>query len=507
MERNLLVLLGRNPSLYKIMADWALEDVDLYVHDDPSEALAHLSDGQAALFVFDTSGFGRTSHVVDTFLNLKGDADLIILGDPAVMSDVQDRPHRGIIRRLDLTATPEELRSLVERLLRLRTIRQRSGIVGRSPAVNQMISLIAQAAPLDVNVLIQGESGTGKELVARAIHAHSSRRDGPFLSVNCGALSEGVLESELFGHARGAFTGAVQRHEGVFQRADGGTLFLDEVGEMPLGMQTRFLRALETGEFTPVGGTETLRSDIRLVAATHRDLAADVDRGRFRQDLFYRLRVVVIPTPPLRERTVDIPVLVRTFLDQENARHGLHVRGLSRPALDVLSRYRWPGNIRELRNVVSSLVVLKQEGMIEADDLPAEIVDAVAKTGSSPHVPVPLNFELHEQMEKELVARTLWELRNDVKEIKALLLGGRGTAGRMVPAWTDGDAGRVVDTYAGDLGYSTEPASDGGDLQSAERTLIEAALRATGGRRRQAAERLGISERTLYRKLNKYGLS
>jgi len=502
LDRTLIVLLGRNPSLYKLLADWQLPDVDLYVHDDPSEALGHISDGQAALFLFDTSSFGKTDHVIDAFLSLKGDADLIILGDPAVLAELKQRPHRGIIRRLDLSSSPEELRTMVDHLLRLRTIRLRSGIVGRSPAVLQMISMIAQAAPLDVNILIQGESGTGKELVAKAIHRHSARMDKPFLSINCGAMSEGVLESELFGHERGSFTGAVKQHKGVFQRADGGTLFLDEVGEMPLGMQTRFLRAIETGEFTPVGGSDTLRSDIRLVAATNRDLAADVDLGRFRQDLYYRLRVVVIPTPPLRERIEDVAVLVQTFLEQENRQHELHVRGFSRPAMQILDQYRWPGNIRELRNVVSSLVVLKQSGMIEVDDLPDEIVDSVAHTGSSPNMPVPVIGSFREQVEHEILTRTLWELRNDIKDIKEMLTGRIGHE----TAWSAGSGG-VVDTYVGDSGYSTEPISERGDLQSAERALIESALRATGGRRRQAAERLGISERTLYRKLKTYGLT
>ncbi len=503
MERNLIVLLGRNPQLYKILADWRLPDADLYVHDQASEALAALADGQASLFLFDTSGYGNAGHIIETFQSLKGDADLIVLGEPAVLADLQEQPRRGRIRRLDLSASPDELRTMVDRLLRLRSVRSRSGIVGRSAGVQQMIALIAQAAPLDVNVLIQGESGTGKELVARAIHAHSSRADAPFLSVNCGALSEGVLESELFGHEKGAFTGAVQKHDGLFRRADGGTLFLDEVAEMPLGMQTRFLRALETGEFTPVGGTAIQRSDTRLVAATHRDLAAEVERGRFRQDLYYRLRVVVIPTPPLRERIEDVPVLAQTFLDQENERHGLAVRGLSKPALRVLEQYGWPGNIRELRNVVSSLVVLKQSGMVEADDLPGDIVESVAHTGSSPNVPVPFGPSGDDALQLEILLRTLWELRNDVKEIKDRL----GLTAEPARQWTDDRGLRVVDTYAGEAGYSTEPVSDGGDLQSAERTLIESALRATGGRRRQAAERLGISERTLYRKLKKYGLS
>jgi len=489
-----VVVLSKQPSLFKLVADWQLEDVDLFLHDSPSEALAMLSDGQASLFLFDTTGFRRYRHVIDKFLTLKGDADLIVIGEPAVLAGRDDLGTRaGAVRRVDPLATPEELRREVERLLRLRRIRQRSGIVGRSRAVNQMLSLIAQVAPLDVTVLIQGESGTGKELVARAIHQHSPRRDGPFVSLNCGAIGEGVLESELFGHVRGAFTGAVQHHQGVFRRADKGTLFLDEVGEMPLSMQTRFLRALETGEYTPVGGSRAERSDVRLVAATNRDLVRDVEEGRFRQDLYYRLRVVVIPTPPLRERIEDLPILARTFLDQENARLGMSVRGFSREVLEAMERYPWPGNIRELRNLVSSLVVVKQRGMIELDDLPAEILSAARKARDA-RLPVPAG-EITVEWDPQLVMSTLLELRRDVQQIKTLLAGRRPAAG-----------GIVVDAFGANGGDVLEPITEAGDLKTAERQLIEAALRATGGHRRQAAQRLGISERTLYRKLKQYGL-
>ena len=495
-----VVILSRRSALFKVAADWHLPEVDLYLHDSPSEALARFAEGLGSLLVFDTVEYRRYRHIIEKFLSLKGDADLILLGAPEVVDDLPHTTGRGTVRRLAADGPSEELRQEVERLLILRDVRQRSGIVGRSRAVNQMITLIAQAAPLDVSILILGESGTGKELVARAVHDHSSRRNGPFVSLNCGALSEGVLESELFGHERGAFTGAVSRHDGVFKRADGGTLFLDEVAELPLGMQTRFLRALETGEFTPVGGTHVERSDIRLVAATHRDLTADVEAGRFRQDLYYRLRVVVVPTPPLRERKEDVPVLLQTFLDQENERHGFNVRGIARPALELLMNYAWPGNVRELRNLVSSIVVIKRSGMIETMDLPTEVLD-----GGSIHrstLPVPVQ-RTGQAVDLELLATTLLEMRQELREIKAML-GGR-VEGRF-GGGPIGYGSPVVETFPGEAGYSTEPFHGQGDLESAERSLIEQALRATRGRRREAAERLGLSERTLYRKLKKYGL-
>jgi DNA-binding NtrC family response regulator len=492
-----VAVLGRRPAWFKTIADWRLADVSLTLHDSPSEALAVFADGSGELLIFDTVDYGRSRHVVEKFLSLKGDADLILLGEPAVLVGLQDKPHRGAVRRLAPTVAQDELRLEVARLLKLREVRNRSGIVGRSRAVNQMIALIAQAAPLDVNVLVLGESGTGKELVARALHQHSSRSGQSFVSLNCGALSEGILESELFGHEKGAFTGAVSRHNGVFKRADGGTLFLDEVAELPLAMQTRFLRALETGEFTPVGSARTEYSNIRLVAATHRDLAREVEAGRFRQDLYYRLRVVVIPAPPLRDRREDVPILAQTFLDQENEEHGFSLRGIARPALDLMSSYAWPGNVRELRNTIRSMAVFKQSGMIETADLPEEILTGNVR-GHPRNLPVPLQ-SLTAGREMELVIATLLEMREDIKQIKATL-GGESATGAV------GFAGQVVDTFAGDSGYTTDPVGGDGDLMSAERALIEQALRATGGKRRMAAERLGISERTLYRKLKKFGL-
>jgi DNA-binding NtrC family response regulator len=387
----------------------------------------------------------------------------------------------------------------------MRTVRQEGGIVGRSAAVNQMVALIAQAAPLDINVLITGESGTGKELVARAIHRNSGRRGGPFLSLNCGALSEGVLESELFGHVRGAFTGAVAAHDGVFKRADGGTLFLDEVGEMPLGMQTRFLRAMETGEFTPVGGKGILRSDIRLVAATNRDLMRAVEAGQFRQDLYYRLRVIVIETPPLRERHEDVLILADHFLQEENRQHGLAVRGFSRHAKQLLRQHDWPGNVRELRNLVRSAAVMKQRGLIEVEDLPS---DMGPRGAGGRFLPVLVDQGPRaDALDPGVLASTLLELRQDVKEIKAHLqeladraAGSLDDLGGAIPA-----DGRVVETLLHEQGL--DPPEGGGNLQSAEKALIAAALEATGGNRRQAASRLGISERTLYRKLKRYDLA
>jgi DNA-binding NtrC family response regulator len=500
-----VVLLSRRHRLYAAAADWNLPDVELFLFDSPSEALARTAMGRTAVFVFDARDYPRFRHVTRKFFDLKTDADMVLVGQADAVEELRPEETVAAVRHLEPEADPEEIRQVVVRLLQLRRVRERSGIVGRSNSVAEMLSLVAHAAPLDVTVLILGESGTGKELVARAIHDNSPRAESPFISLNCGAMSEGVLESELFGHAKGAFTGAVADHDGVFKRADGGTLFLDEVAEMPLGMQTRFLRALETGEFTPVGGRTTLRSDIRLVAATHRDLSADVTAGRFRQDLYYRLRVVVIDTPPLRDRREDIPVLAAAFLAEENERHGLQVKGLSRAAEQALLAHDWPGNVRELRNAISSLVVLKQRGMVTEEDLPLDLRQPGYVPGA--HLPVPVDSPWGREVDMGLLASGLLEIRQELREIKAMLRDSGGST------WPAGDGGRlpgprdVVETFVRDGGFSPLQEEGPGDLQTAERALIEAALNASGGNRRKAADRLGISERTLYRKLKRWGLS
>ena len=512
----MVVLLSRRHRLYAAAAGWQMPQVELFLFDSPSEALAKLALGRTAVFVFDTRDYPRYGHVVRKFLTMHVDADLVLVGgdpaDPAGPAGPGEPvvAPAGSVTSLPESSEPAEIFQTIERHLRLRRVRESSGIVGRSPAVQEVLSLVAQAAPLDVNILILGESGTGKELVARAIHDNSRRAKGPFVSLNCGAMSEGVLESELFGHARGAFTGAVADHDGVFRRADGGTLFLDEVAEMPLGMQTRFLRALETGEFTPVGGRAPRTSDIRLVAATHRNLADDVARGRFRQDLYFRLRVVVINTPPLREHREDIPLLASHFLRAENEKHGLHVRGLTRAAEQALLEMPWPGNVRELRNLISSAVVLKQNGLVDVDDLPP---GARAGAAPRPYLPVPLGAVAPPELDMAMLASTLLAIRQEIHEIKALLAGrGGGAPAEVGAGWHPADAAAwepatgVVETFGGGDAYSPLGGPAAGDLQTAERTLIESALRAHGGNRRKAAERLGISERTLYRKIRAYGL-
>ena len=306
-------------------------------------------------------------------------------------------------------------------------------IIGHSPAMQNVFDTVRQVAGSRATVLVQGESGTGKELVAKAIHQLSTRKHGTFVPVHCAALSSTLLESELFGHEKGAFTGATELRKGRFELADGGSLFLDEIGEVDSTVQVKILRALEEREFERVGGQETIEVDTRLIAATNRDLKQMVTEGAFREDLYYRLHVVVIELPPLRDRTGDIPLLLNHFLDVFNRENNLSIDGFSSDALDLLQAYGWPGNVRELRNVVEQMVVLSRGQRIGVRDLPAHIRSAGEET--------PMT---------------------------------------------------VV---------------EGGTLEAMEKQAIVLALKAAGGNRTRAAEQLGISRRTLHRKILEYGFA
>jgi two-component system response regulator HydG len=307
------------------------------------------------------------------------------------------------------------------------------GIIGGSESMQEVFDTLRQVSPSDATVLILGESGTGKELVARAIHANSSRRGKHFVPLNCAALSETILESELFGHDKGAFTGAVQTRKGRFEFADGGTLFLDEIGDLPLPIQVKLLRVIEYGEVFRVGSNEALRVDVRLLAATNKDLPSLIREGKFREDLYYRLKVVTIDLPPLRERPEDLPLLVQTFLSEFAQQYRKKPPEITPAALELLYGYDWPGNVRELRNCLESMVVLDKDGRIDGEDVPRYV------RNSDDSAPLP--------------------------------------------------------------GVS------GVNLEDKEKDAIRKALAMAEGNREKAARMLGIGERTLYRKLKRYGFS
>ncbi|MBO4313211.1 MAG: sigma-54-dependent Fis family transcriptional regulator [Desulfovibrio sp.] len=292
-------------------------------------------------------------------------------------------------------------------------------IIGRSRAIRDVLVMVDRAAPSRSTVLITGESGTGKELVAHAIHYASPRKDKPFISVNCMALNPGVLESELFGHEKGSFTGAVAMRRGRFEQADGGTLFLDEVAELTPDLQVKLLRVLQERCFERVGGTEEISVDIRVVAATNKDLSALVEQGKFRDDLYYRLNVVQIPLPPLRERREDIPLLVAHFMEKVTGENGMAAKSFSTEALNYLTGYEWPGNIRQLENVVESCLVLVPDAVIGVDNLPPEIRDEDSQFKSAVDLlPFPLDLaDTLEKIEAALIRRAL--VRSELVQVKA----------------------------------------------------------------------------------------
>jgi DNA-binding NtrC family response regulator len=423
---------------------------------------------------------------------------------------------KGVARALGLTAwlakpaDPAEVTATVRRLIERRKLQLRTGILGESAAMQEVLVKIEQMAPVTSTVLIEGESGTGKELVARAIHDLSPRRGKPFIAVNCAALPETLLESELFGHEKGAFTGAAERRLGRFELADGGTIFLDEVGEMPLPTQVKLLRVLEDRSFFRVGGVQAIKVDVRVIAATNRSLKDAVGLGRFRDDLFYRLNVLAIYLPPLRERRSDIPLLVRRFIAELAATHSRQdrpFRGIAPEALQILVDADWPGNVRQLRNLIESMVVLAPEGEIRATDIPPDIRERSRGTVLPMRLAGAGSGATRDGagQELEFILRSLVELKLQVEELRRRL-DERPVA--LPPQRVE-----VIEVGGGSP-LDAEPLPEGPVIYRAgmsmadvERAAIEAALKETRGNRRKAAEVLGIGERTLYRKLKEYALA
>ena len=411
----------------------------------------------------------------------------------------------------------------VRRRLERQRLAELTGLVGESAAIREVLVKVEQIAPVTSTVLIEGESGTGKELVARAIHRLSPRRGKPFIAVNVGALTETLLESELFGHEKGAFTGAAERRLGRFELADTGTIFLDEIGEIPSTTQVKLLRVLEEREVTRVGSGTPIPIDVRVVAATNRPLREHVEEGGFRADLFYRLNVLGIYLPPLRERRDDIPLLVRRFVTEFATRHDREFHGISADALALLVEYGWPGNVRELRNLVESMVVLAPGREIGAADIPRSIRDGGGRRLLPVHVgPMVREGERAQGRELEFIVRSLVELKLQVEELRRRMDVERrapapGWVGDVrAPAAVSGSgAGEVESTPGFGLMRGIEPRDQappatvitlgpGMTMAEIERMAIQAVLRDMGGNRRKAADVLGIGERTLYRKLREY---
>ena len=385
--------------------------------------------------------------------------------------------------------------------------KRRYDIIGNAEGLNRAVEVALKIAPVDISVLVEGENGVGKEVIPRIIHDNSLRKQRRYLALNCGAIPEGTIDSELFGHEKGAFTSAVDKREGYFSVANGGTLFLDEVGELPLSTQARLLRVLETGEYIPVGSSEVRKTNVRIVAATNVDMERAVEEGKFRQDLYYRLCAVRLSVPPLRERGDDIVLLFRKFALDVSEKYRMAPIRLTADAQHALKAYAWPGNVRQLKNLVESLSVTSEEREITADTLRSYLPAAHRRD----LVALPHESSGHDL---EQIYQLILELRRDVSELQQVvgLRGGHHAGPRaLVPYVRDDDSPSMPDTDLAPFAEAEEIPEDTAthqplSLEDTERELIRATLHRNGGRRKDTARQLGISDRTLYRKIKEYGL-
>ncbi len=377
-----------------------------------------------------------------------------------------------------------------------------SGLLGNSQELLRIFQTIEHVAPIDISVLIIGESGTGKELVARAIHNRSRRATKPLIVVNCGAIPEGIIESELFGHEKGAFTGAIGMRKGFFEMADGGTVFLDEIGEMPLNAQVKILRVLEGREFTRVGSAASKKVDVRIIAATNRELDQEVQNGSFREDLYFRLHAVTITVPPLRARKEDIPLLTRTFAGQFCKENHIEFQGFDESAFTAMKNYYWPGNVRELKNLVERIIILEKGGKIDQSVMLKYI--NVGSPGSQ-NLPIPIKRPA-EQIEREFIYRALLDLKSEISQLREIMLT-RLFPPRRLRGWEPEDT-FVIPQENGEIIYDDMQmeSRSAPSLEEMERKLIEDTLNRFGGNKRKTAKSLKISERTLYRKIKEYNL-
>ncbi|MBK9590727.1 MAG: sigma-54-dependent Fis family transcriptional regulator [Crocinitomicaceae bacterium] len=408
-------------------------------------------------------------------------------------------------------------------------VKQRFGILGNSPALNRALNVAVQVAPTDISVLITGESGTGKEAIPKVIHQLSSRKHGPYIAVNCGAIPEGTIDSELFGHEKGSFTGAHDQRKGYFEVADQGTIFLDEIAELPHPTQVRLLRVLETGEFIRVGSSKPIKTNVRVVAATNENLLDAIQSGKFREDLYYRLSTVPIHLPPLRNRKEDVHLLFRKFVVDFSEKYRMPPIRLSEAAIEMLTNYNWPGNIRQLKNITEQISVIESEREITPEILRNYLPDyapsnypVVTKTGSGSS-----DFN-----ERDLLYKVLFDMRKDLTDLKKLvieILQGNGETissddrhkiiNRLYSEITphvEGIVGEPIrveksastfetPNYGGNYEVHTE-VEESLSLEDREKELIKKALEKHRGKRKYAAQDLGISERTLYRKIKEFEL-
>jgi transcriptional regulator with PAS, ATPase and Fis domain len=402
-------------------------------------------------------------------------------------------------------------------------IKQRFGIIGNSEALARAIDIAVQVAPTDLSVLITGESGVGKEVLPQIIHQFSTRKHGGYIAVNCGAIPEGTIDSELFGHEKGSFTGAYESRKGYFEVADGGTIFLDEVAELPLSTQVRLLRVLETGEFIRVGSSKVIRSNVRVIAATNVDVGGAIQQGKFREDLFYRLCSVPIEVPPLRQRKEDIPLLFRKFAVDFADRNRMPAISLTEEAVEMLSNYRWPGNIRQLKNIAEQISIIEEKRLITPEVMRSYLPDYFeSKLPAIPDIVDQKTFA----SEREILYKILFDMRSDMNELKKLVHenmhksgddGEMHTSSHVMPKFVhdvepilgDDKPLRKYDIQRDpgeDIQDTQEITEESLSLAEKEIEMIRKALDKYKGKRKHAANELGISERTLYRKIKEFNI-
>ena len=391
-------------------------------------------------------------------------------------------------------------------MIDINRLQKTSGIIGNTEAIQEVLEMIIQVGPVDITVLITGESGTGKEKVAKSIHKSSKRTHEPLIIVNCGAIPEGIIESELFGHKKGAFTGAGDDRKGYFETANKGTVFLDEIGETPLETQVKLLRVLENGEFIRVGDSNTLHTDVRIIAATNKNLESLVKKGDFRQDLYYRLKTVSIHVPALRQRIEDLSLFVERFALEFTRTNDIVYRGFMPEAIRLMKQYNWPGNVRELKNFVESILVLEKGERVTSEMVERKLRPSLDTALQNPHLPVLVD-QSPERVENELILRQLFLLRQDVELIRKIMneqARGNDTLHYINESVQDVPVTMEIDSQADTL---IRPDAIGDmTLEDLEKEAIKRTLKFFNKNRRAAARSLGMSERTLYRKINDYGL-
>ena len=401
----------------------------------------------------------------------------------------------------------------------LQALKNKYDIIGNDPALNQALEIAVAVAPTDMTVLVCGESGVGKENIPRIIHQNSPRKRGKYFAINCGAIPEGTIDSELFGHEKGSFTGANEMRRGYFEEADGGTLFLDEIGELPLSSQAKLLRVLQTGEFIRVGSSKVLKTDVRVIAATNVNLRHAVSKGKFREDLYYRLDAITIMMPALRERPTDINLLFRKFASDFSEKYGMAKINLTEEASIMLRKYRWPGNIRQLKNVAEKVSVLESERIYAGMDKRTVGVDVLSKyiPREEPEMLPAISSSYHDSPEaaneREAIIRTLFQLKQDVDYLKDIIkkagLGSKTSAPAIAApaaiespsAWEKHEPAQESYNEAPEEQDYEEQVPEELSIRSVSMDLIDKVLKKHGGNRKAAAAELGISERTLYRKL------